>query len=64
MIQRNHEGRRIGESHHKARHPDAIVREARRLKGSGLGYKRIARTLGVPVPTVVDWCTYATRYSA
>lgn len=64
MITVNHNGRRIGESHHAARHGDDIVREARRMHGDGMGYKRIGRMLGVHPATIRDWVQYATRYSA
>lgn len=40
---------------------DETVELARQLHDSGLGYKRIARKLEVPVSTVRDWCKYRVR---
>lgn len=64
LVTKNHEGRRIGESHHNARHPDTTVRAAREMRRRGIGYKRIAKALGTHPMTVRDWVTFATRWSA
>lgn len=51
----NERGRRVGESHHRARIPDLIVDLIRELHDTGvLGYALIGRFIGVPKATVRD----------
>ena len=64
MIRRNHTGHRVGESHQKAKQPDAVVRKARQLRKDGHPIESIAVKIGVPYWTVVDWMQYKTRRSA
>lgn len=44
-----------GETHHRARHADRVVEEARALYGHGWSHESIARTLGIARPTVTAW---------
>ena len=63
-IRRNHTGHRVGESHPRAKASDAIVRSARKMHETGMGYINIRRAIGVNWRTVADWCRYDTRGSA
>jgi hypothetical protein len=47
-----------GEGHHKARHSDAIVEEARRLHEEGEKPRAIAKRLGVPYQTIGSFVGY------
>ena len=40
---------------------DETVEIARQMHDGGMGYKRIAKKLGVSVWTIRDWLTYRTR---
>lgn len=57
----NHRHHLRGESHPNARHPDSVVREARRLHKQGLGYRRIGRRMGIKPHTVYQWLVGITR---
>lgn len=58
----NERGRRIGESHHNAVIPDALVDQMRdRHEEDGLGYRKIAREFNVALTTVRKICTYERR---
>lgn len=64
-MKRNHTGHRIGESHHRAKIPDAVVRAIRaEYLAYVRGYKRLGEKFGLPWPTVRDIVTYRTRSSA
>jgi DNA-binding transcriptional regulator YiaG len=61
-IRRNAQGYRIGETHHRARHSDATVERARKLREEDrLSYQAIGLLLGVPWRTVADWVNYRIR---
>jgi transposase-like protein len=57
----NSEGRRIGSAHPRARASDTIVRAALALFDQGIGYRRIARRLGLSPNTVKNWCRGVSR---
>lgn len=58
----NDRGHRVGESHQKARHSDALVEKVRDMhEEQGMGYKRIAKILALSVSTVRQLCTYNRR---
>ncbi len=57
----NPEGRRCGESHWNTVHSDAEVNAVRDLGEQGLGYKRIARRLGLPRSWVKDVLAFRER---
>lgn len=50
----NDRGLRIGEDHPNARYTNGEVEMVLRLRDDGLGYKRIARAVEMPVRTVRD----------
>jgi hypothetical protein len=55
-------GKRIGESHHNASIPDAVVDQIReRHEDDGWGYKRLSREFGIALTTVRKICTYERR---
>jgi hypothetical protein len=60
---RNHTGHRVGDWHHNAKCGTDIVERARALHGSGMGYKAVGATLGVPWRTVADWVRFDTRWA-
>lgn len=64
QIKRAPSGHRCGESHHRAKGTDALVRSARSMREAGLSYTQIASRTGVHWRTVADWCNYATRVTA
>lgn len=51
----NARGTPVGEGHHNARHPDAVVDQARAMRAAGATHRAIAAALGVPHPTVTAW---------
>lgn len=54
-----------GESHYKAKQPDAVVRVCRERYLTGrYSYADLAHEFGVPLFTVRDWVTYRTRINA
>ena len=58
----NDQGRRIGEQHHNARIPDAIVDRIRdRHEDDGLGYKALSFEFSLSVNTIRKICTYERR---
>jgi hypothetical protein len=58
----NEQGRRIGETHHNALIPDAVVDQMRgRHEDDGIGYREIAREFGLKLPAVSKICTYQRR---
>lgn len=61
-IRRNHKGYRVGESHHRAKVSDAVpARMRERYVPYVFGIEKISREFGVPVSTVRDIVTFATR---
>ncbi len=57
-------GRRVGETHHNATIPEAIVQEIRELhEEHRWGYRRIAKALGLRWTTVSKICRYQRRAS-
>ena len=65
IVTRAPSGHRCGESHQRARVPDAVVRKARELRErKHWGYAVIGAELGVSWSTVRDWCDYRTRINA
>jgi len=63
LVGLNEHGRRIGESHHRAKIPDLIVDLIRELHDSGvLGYELIGRYLGIPKATVRNLVLCRRRY--
>lgn len=62
MVAVNEGGRRIGETHHNAHIPDALIDRMRdRHEDDGLGSRKISREFGVPVTTVRKILTYERR---
>ena len=58
----NDRGMRIGESHQNCKHPDALVNRIREMHESdGIGYRLIAKALGLSRHTVRDICRYTRR---
>jgi hypothetical protein len=58
----NEHGYRIGETHHNARIPDAIVEQIRdRHEDDGWGYLKLSREFGIALTTVRKICTYERR---
>lgn len=57
----NDRGLRIGEDHPNARYTDAEVAMVLDLRDEGMGYKRIAKVMDMPVRTVRGICTGARR---
>lgn len=63
-VQRNEEGYRIGDSHHRCTVPDAVVVRMRDMfehPEKPIGPTRIARLLGYPVSTVKKIVYYQRR---
>lgn len=60
----NARGMPVGESHHAARHSDAVVAQARELRAQGWTYNAIGESLGVPMRTVQAWCDKHKRRAA
>jgi len=61
-MRRNHTGHRVGEGHHRAKLSDADVGRMRAMyRPYVFGMVRLARFFCVPVSTVRDIVTYATR---
>lgn len=67
-MQKTTNGRKVGENHPQATCTDRDVELARQLYDEfpighpqHLGYKAIARILGVPKATIRDWVTYRYR---
>lgn len=62
LVAVNERGHPIGEFHHNARLSDAQVDRIRELhEDEGLGYKRIAKLLGISRNTVHGICVYKRR---
>lgn len=62
MIAYNESGRRIGETHHNSRIPDAKVEEIRdRHEYDGWNYLRIADHYSMSINTIKKICTYERR---
>jgi len=62
MVALNENGRRIGEGHHRSTIPDAVVRTVRDMhEMQGLGYRKIAKMLGMSRSTVQKICNYSRR---
>lgn len=62
IIAINEYGKRIGETHHNARIPDAIVDAIRdRHEDDGLGYIALAKEFNLSKNTIRKICTYERR---
>ena len=48
---------------HRIKHDDSVVRIARQLNDSGIGYRTIAKNLEVPLSSIQSWCQYRYRMS-
>lgn len=58
----NDRGLRIGESHHNAKLSDATVDRIRELhEDEGIGYRKIAKAMGLSTSTVRMICCYLRR---
>ncbi len=57
----NERGQRLGQYHCRARISDEAVEQMRSLHDEGLGYRRIARMLGLRVYTVRDIVSFRRR---
>ena len=64
IVTRAPSGHRCGQSHPRARVPDAVVRQARELREQGLSYEAIEYMIGIHWRTVADWVNYRTRINA
>lgn len=51
----------VGETHFNAKYSDELVAEARRLRGQGWSWVRIAAHLGAHRDTVRRWCNHEMR---
>ena len=58
---RNHTGHRVGAWHHNAVVSEDKVKQARKMRESGLTMAFIARALNINYWTLVDICNYKTR---
>lgn len=62
MVAVNEDGRRIGETHHNARIPDATVERIRdRHEYDGKGYVALSLEFGLSKNTIRKICTYERR---
>lgn len=62
LVPVNELGKRIGQHHHNARISDEMVDKIRELhEDEGLGYRRIAKLLGIKRQTVQKICNYERR---
>lgn len=62
LVPVNEQGKRIGQHHHNARISDEMVDKIRELhEDEGLGYRRIAKLLGIKRQTVQKICNYERR---
>lgn len=67
LIRRSELGYRVGEDHHRAKVPDAVVRRARDLRDEGLKLAAISLQLWtefgfkVTLRTVKAWCLFDRR---
>ena len=58
----NDRGMRIGESHHNCKIKDCVVDRIREMhEDEGIGYRTIAKVLGLSRHTVRDICRYTRR---
>jgi len=57
----NDQGLRIGEDHPNARYTNAEVEMVLDLRDEGMGYKRIAQAMDMPVRTVRNICNFLRR---
>jgi len=61
-MNRSPTGHRIGEWHQNVKHPDHVVKKARKLREQGWSYMAIGHEVGASWRTVADWVNYVTRY--
>lgn len=62
LVATNDRGMRIGETHQRAKHSDALVDKVRELhEDKGFGYAKIAKLLGLSKSVVRNWCRYRQR---
>jgi hypothetical protein len=58
----NEYGKRIGSSHHNAKHSDEIVDAIRDMhEDEGIGYRKLAIIFSLPRATIQKICTYERR---
>ena len=58
----NEHGKRIGASHHNAKHSDELIDQIRDMhEDEGIGYRRLAEIFGLPKATIQKICTYERR---
>ena len=58
----NEQGYRIGASHHNARIPDDVIDKIRDMhEDEGIGYRKIAKALGLSKNFVAKVCRYERR---
>lgn len=57
----NGRGLVVGEDHHRARYTDGEVSMVLTLREEGLGYKKIAKKMDMPVRTVRCICNFESR---
>lgn len=56
LVAVNEKGLRIGKTHPRAKYSDSEIDLVLELRDEGLGYKRIAKKLEMPIRTVRDIC--------
>lgn len=62
LVPVNEQGKRIGEKHHNARYSDELIDKIREMhEDQGLGWRRIAKMLNMPMDTVKKICLYERR---
>lgn len=62
LVATNDRGMRIGETHHRAKYPDALVDKVRDMhEEQGMGYGAIAQALNLSKSIVREWCRYSKR---
>ena len=58
----NEKGKRIGSSHHNAKHSDELVDAIRDMhEDQNVGYRKLAEIFGLPRATIQKICTYERR---
>lgn len=62
LVPVNELGKRIGQHHHNARYSDDFIDRIRALhEDDGIGYRRIAKLLGISRHVVAKICRYERR---
>ena len=58
----NEQGKRIGSSHHNAKHSDELIDAIRDMhEDEGIGYRKLAEIFSLPRATIQKICTYERR---